>query len=511
MKKTLVSLIAVISAGLFASAQTAQDALTFIEDDPLYNARVSAMAGAFTALGGDVSSININPAGSAVNHFSAFTISPGFYVSKSSTSGTAGFGDGFREREHSTTLPSIGAVFYFDTFRPYGLKGVSFGINANTNRYYTNRVYAEGRQESSSIAGYMAAFAEANEFSTGSFREDGVYDKGQIPWWNAVGWKGALFDPVEDVDGNIQYIGVTENLTPGGIRLGGPLNQSYDRFTDGSKTDIAFTLGFNISDRIYLGSTLGITSIDYFYEDRLSETAENPSDFETNFKSLAFKYFYNASATGVYGKFGIIAVPSRLFRIGAALETPTVLAITDYWSWDTDVNRKDGASNAWLDAQTPRGEYDYKLVSPLKFNIGAALTLGRYAIISADYDFCDYGMAMFRERRSHDQTNFRDSNKDIRDNLKPSHTFRLGAEYRPVNQISLRAGYALRNNGPMNFSCGLGFDSLDTFFFDVAFVGTINPKSYYSPYGEYVEGIAAPEIEIRNNTFNTIFTLGMRF
>jgi len=48
------------------SSQTLNDVLEFSIENPIGTARFESMGGAFGALGGDLSSININPAGSAV-------------------------------------------------------------------------------------------------------------------------------------------------------------------------------------------------------------------------------------------------------------------------------------------------------------------------------------------------------------------------------------------------------------------------------------------------------------
>jgi len=75
MKKiALVSLLAFAAAG--AGAQTIGDALQFSEYNYYGTARTIAMGNAFTALGGDLGSIGINPAGSAVARYSQFTITP---------------------------------------------------------------------------------------------------------------------------------------------------------------------------------------------------------------------------------------------------------------------------------------------------------------------------------------------------------------------------------------------------------------------------------------------------
>lgn len=67
-------LFAVMSIGL--GAQNVTDALRFSENEYYGTARSVAMGNAFTALGGDLGSVSINPAGSAVQNYSQITLTP---------------------------------------------------------------------------------------------------------------------------------------------------------------------------------------------------------------------------------------------------------------------------------------------------------------------------------------------------------------------------------------------------------------------------------------------------
>ena len=79
MKKTIpILLFTVIAAG--ANAQTTADALRFSENNYYGTARTISMGNAFTALGGDLGSIGINPAGSAVNNYSQATLTPNISI-----------------------------------------------------------------------------------------------------------------------------------------------------------------------------------------------------------------------------------------------------------------------------------------------------------------------------------------------------------------------------------------------------------------------------------------------
>ena len=65
MNKIIISLIFIFGVGQIVS-QNINDALRYSSDNVEGSARFSAMSGAFGALGGELSAISINPAGSAI-------------------------------------------------------------------------------------------------------------------------------------------------------------------------------------------------------------------------------------------------------------------------------------------------------------------------------------------------------------------------------------------------------------------------------------------------------------
>ena len=74
MKKIIFAFIAITSMAM--EAQTINDAVRYSTGDLTGTARFRAMSGAFGALGGDLSSLDVNHAGSAVflNSYSSFSL-----------------------------------------------------------------------------------------------------------------------------------------------------------------------------------------------------------------------------------------------------------------------------------------------------------------------------------------------------------------------------------------------------------------------------------------------------
>ena len=73
MKKLIITLIACLGLTALSQAQYVDQALRFSQQNFGSTARSKAMGGAFGALGGDFSSLSINPAGIAIYQRSEMT------------------------------------------------------------------------------------------------------------------------------------------------------------------------------------------------------------------------------------------------------------------------------------------------------------------------------------------------------------------------------------------------------------------------------------------------------
>ncbi len=537
MKKIALTLTAGFMA-LCSYAQTAYDALLFSENEYEGTARTMSMGNAFTALGGDLGSIGLNPAGSAVAGYSSITFTPGLTFTASTTRGVSPYTDGtlpYFEREMKSRMtnfnvPNLGVMFNFDTDRTSGVKNLTFGFLFNKTASFDEDVYAAGTNNTTSFMGSMAYDATIRGISASTLDSDSAYD--YMPWKDVVGYQSGMISTFGGSDN--EYVGASEVIFDNGeIALGGPLEQSYGRRVTGGKYDFVLNAAANISDFIYIGASLGITKTDYAYREYFKEVAIDPANFEIgltdggsiHFSEMRYKYEYDATGTGYYGKIGVIVTPGAGLRIGAAIQTPTINSINEGW--------QQSGETAYLEidniyAKSPYGEGGYRMVSPYRANFGLAYTFGRFAIISADYEVCDYSTMRYKAS-GYDRDYFESVNEEIRSNFKASHALRVGAEIKPVSSFAIRAGYGLTTSPEaslqktevktQNISFGIGYSSKKAFFADLAVRKTILPDEYFMPYSDYmydadgyiVENGFAPEILNRKSLWKVALTLGWRF
>ena len=119
MKKLLILFIGVIPMSIL-NAQDISDALRYSTGDVQGTARFRAMSGAFGALGGDLSALSINPAGSAIFNRSHASLS---ISNLNNDTRTNYFGNSNTGSNSSFDLNQAGAVFVFNNMNsesPWG-------------------------------------------------------------------------------------------------------------------------------------------------------------------------------------------------------------------------------------------------------------------------------------------------------------------------------------------------------------------------------------------------------
>ena len=542
MKKTAITLLLSAMAFAGASAQTAYDALRYSENNYEGTARSMAMGNAFTALGGDLGAVTINPAGSAVAKYSQITITPGLTLSANTTQGLSPYDNGslpyfernMRSSASKLSMPNLGFTFNWDTNRSSGVKNMSFGFIGNKTNGWNEDIYANGINSTTSFMGAVAAASSGLPAS--GLGADDAYD--YYDWRSVVGYQGGMISPFGGYED--EYVGASEGIyeTAEGydIALAGPIDQSYGKNVNGSKNEYIFNFSANVSDLLYIGANAGVTTFDYEENWYFKESAIDPADFEIGldsgetiyFDNMKYKNSYSAEGSGVFAKIGFILTPGLGLRFGGAIQTPTLNTIDETWYEEGETNFSDNAYSS--SAYSPTGSYRYKMRSPFRANFGAAYTLRDFAVLSVDYELADYGTMKYMTD-NYDRDYFEDVNADIRERFGISHMLRAGIEVKPVSALAIRAGYGLTTGAEridawgnelipdrtQNISFGLGYSSKGSFFADFALRTTLLPKQYIMPYEDYIfdsEGYIlepVPELVSTRSLWKALLTFGFRF
>ena len=147
-------LIACLFFPAISAAQNEIDALRYTQNIYGSTARSMGMGGAFGALGGDFSSITINPAGIGIYRSSEFSISAG---SISRNTETQFQGNETKENRFNITLGSLGLVLAkTNTNRDAKWKQLSIAFGHNRLNDLGTNSFFQGMNYNNSITDYFA-------------------------------------------------------------------------------------------------------------------------------------------------------------------------------------------------------------------------------------------------------------------------------------------------------------------------------------------------------------------
>jgi len=454
MKKILFLFI----TGLTVSASYSQDvsdAVRYSQDNLGGTARFRAMSGAFGAVGGDLSSLSVNPAGSAIFNTNQVGIS---FSNQSAKNNSNYFGTQTSEKENSFILNQAGGVFVFKDKNPNnGWNKISVGATYENTNNFSNRTFSAGTNPTNSVDSYFLAFANGlplQDIGGGIDYRDLFYDEQQA----YMGYQGHVIDPVSNNPNNTEYIS--------NVPEGGNYYQENEVYTRGYNSKVGFNIATSYRDRLYFGANLNVHVTDFrrtssFYED--NDNALQPYETISNLRFNNELYTYG---NGFSFQLGAIGKVTESFRLGLAYESNTWYELYDETSQSIYTTRQaDGgqAQNANVNPNIVNVYESYTLQTPDKWTFSAAYVFGKSGLLSVDYAVKNYGNSKFKPTND---GGFDGVNADIRNNLTSTGELRIGGEYK-IKQFSLRGGYRFEGSPYKNgstigdltsYSGGLGYD-----------------------------------------------------
>jgi hypothetical protein len=468
MKKIILTVIAFLAV-TFSFAQTITDGLRYSTDRTNGTARFQAMSGAFGALGGDLSAIGINPAGSAI--FTQNNAIVSFSVDDSENDASY-FNNTVTGVDTDFNINQAGAVFVFtNPNEETRWRKFTLGVNYDNTNNYDDEIFARGTGDTS-IAQFFLAQAQGIpldllQLQSGETIDDLYSFLGQnegVAAQNAfLGFQGYILDPVANGPNNTQYISTIAN---------GSFNQEYAVNTRGLNGKFTFNAAAQYSDNFYFGINLNSHTIDYTRSTFLFETNSNTGS-TTN--EVAFQNNLSVLGAGFSAQVGAIAKLGDFFRLGLTYDTPTWYNIFEETTQFLETSRIENGQTqiATVDPKVINIFEEYNLQTPGKVAASAAYIFGKKGLLSFDYSYKDYSKIEFRPTND---AYFSAQNSLIESTLKGASTYRLGGEYR-MNNVSLRGGYHFEESAYKDettlgdidgFSLGFGYN-FGNYTFDLAY------------------------------------------
>ena len=274
MKKSLIAgILATIPSALFA--QNAIDAYSVSQTDLRGSARFMSMGGAFTALGGDISTLNQNPAGIGI--YRSSDISATLDINMMSSKSTAA---GMSNTENWTRVACnnfgyVGSINLGSEAMPFLNWGASYSRVASFDRRYGGSLGTLGSSYTNLVADFTSndGIYPAEMLPTSNFnpyQQNYISPSGQTypyaPWSSILMYNSYGINPVSP--GANEYSGLYNyNGTTGTGR--------YMVEEKGYIDEYSINFGGNIQNMVYWGLGFGITDIDYRSNTYYSEHLEN--------------------------------------------------------------------------------------------------------------------------------------------------------------------------------------------------------------------------------------------
>lgn len=543
MKRSAI-LIALLAAGTCAAtAQSAVDMLQVTQPGFRGTARFMGMGGAFTALGGDISSMTQNPAGLGIYRHSEIAATLDIDIQNTKAPGQQGDVTNSKTRVDCNNFGYVGTVRLDNDVMPFFNWGVSYNRLGSFDRVTT--AYAIPTQ--TSLTNYIASYTGYPEETLNFGKDYNPYSQSDADWLSILAYNSYLINPRPDyTEKNPLYGGLFQNGTEGdaaiSVRERGYTDQYNINFAGNIQDVVFWGLGFGITDMSYRRDA-------YYSESMAGATAYNKAaggviyDANAGFDLNNYKRIWGS---GWNMNFGLIVKPVNELRLGIAVATPTwwkldheYQGIVDYSYYAPSLaESQDNPTKGSQD--TDFASFSWRLRSPWRLMAGVSAVLGGKAIISFDYERQAYNDMKIKTGvydkygYVYDYQENPGINGDVKNYYQAANVFRIGAEFRVTPAFSVRAGYNTTttnvkdeykdgggevltagtdpsfafNKKNENFCVGLGY-KFGSVYLDGAYVYNHRTSNLFA----YTDSAAgdAPKWNVSDNNSSIVLTAGFRF
>jgi hypothetical protein len=454
-----------IGLALSAHAQNETDLYRFSKTTYSGSARFEAMGGSFGALGADLSSSQVNPAG--YGRYSSSQIGITTYAGIRSNSTT--FNDqSTAEKKGIGGISNFAIVLTEDASRESNgilYKQIGFGMNRIEN--FKETVHYKGQQYASLL----------DEFTGQAYGYEPILLNYYFPFSTYLGYESYAIN--YDPSTNSYYSLLNEG------------DVIHDRTVQskGGQTELFVSYSANYMNKLYFGGNIGFRY--HKYEELIDHKETLTDTTGTDLRGFNYKYDLRTSGWGTNLKIGVIYLVTEADRFGFAIHSPTFTELTDNFSADMSSEFKDSSFSVPLEL-LPSGNYKYRIRNPWRFIGSFAHVFSTKGCLNLDVEFLDYRWAHFKTTKDDTYTpyDYKIENTYAKTIFKPAVNLRLGGEYRVYSTIFIRGGIAYygnsftqemeAENSPLFIgSTGFGIKS-KTFTLDVAYKINLSNQNYFA-------------------------------
>lgn len=520
--KKISAILAALAISVTVFGQSAADALMMSQEYYEGTARSMAMGSAFTAVGGDLGAVAINPASSGIYRYSQFSFTPSLTITPYESEYLGNFSKGNNSR---MTFSNAGFVASINPGNTSGLLNYNFSAVYNRKRTFNGMLSAWGDTDDSSMLSSIAA--SVNGYHSKDLEKSDSYNpylNSSAPWrgilaWNTYGLATmSQIDEEQFPDIDYEYAASTENYDPDTKELfvADKLRQTFSRSTYGGIQEFTFNFGCNFSDKVFFGVNLNMEAVNYTEVDNYSEEAFDIEAFQDKFAKMSTSYWRQTTGAGFNMKFGLIATPVGGLRLGATFTTPTWYSLKDTWNYDMTMAFGNGKKYS---ATSATGMFNYRTTAPLRFSLGLAYTFKGFGLLSFEYERVDYSAARLKDNMGNVAL-FNEENSYIASNYGASNILRAGGEIF-IKRLALRGGYnyystcykstGFNSYGAVSsWSCGAGLNITKRFSVDAVFQRFNMGSDTFQLYDDYYD-LAAPRGNVKSKVDKVAVSLTFKF
>lgn len=429
-----------ILLGGWIYGQSVADAILFTQEDLNGTARYTGLAGAFGALGGDLTAIADNPASASVFSFSEMGVSA-FFTTNESTA--TYFSKPTINNLNQLRLQQFGMVFVLnntDTESDWSKIAWAFGSKRVAD--FTNNSNAISNNPSQNIGDYFTYYADGlatenievfdNETVPGIYEYLGN-ELGYGAQQAFLGYQAYIIDPLSSAGDNTEYLS---------RQMAGPVLHDWILKQQGRHQQYHLTFSARFRDFLDIGASINSHNFRYEQTDILTE---QHSDATSPLQEVIFENRVDTYGSGVSAQIGIIAKLQESLRLGLTYQSPQYLRFEEEGSQAL-------ASEGLINGESIRTEVRpevinnfpaYRLQLPSKITASMAYIFQKKGLVGASYSFRDLSNTQFN---TDSQASYLGGlNTTLRNNLQAVTTLRLGTEWR-LSRILCQAGWTFSNN-----------------------------------------------------------------
>ena len=243
MKKIFFIIALSFSFTVGIMAQNSEDAFRYSSYSNTGSARFMGLSGAMGSIGGDLTSLNYNPAGLGIYKSSEYIFAPRYLYNSVEAKYNGNLRSDSRDNFNFGMIGMVTTIPLINRINPDapGWKYAQFGFSLNRVDNYRSDIFIEGESY-----GGSKVYEWQND-------ANGHYPNDLNVFGSNLAWETYLLDTINGYPNN--YI---TSVPASGVY------QSYSSCTEGYKNEMSFAFSGNYDNKLFIGTSMSFSFLRYY-------------------------------------------------------------------------------------------------------------------------------------------------------------------------------------------------------------------------------------------------------